>query len=299
MKENITLIITTLLILTGCAQHEATLQGKIEALIEDFPAEVGVSVFAPADTVAINAEGHFPMFSVVKFHQALAVSEQIRKNQMHLTTETGSYYVNVTAEDLKPDTWSPMRDEHPEGGDFSVRQLMEYSLVNSDNNACDVLFNRFATPAQVEGFVRDLGINGCSVTWTEDEQHIDPLRANDNWTTPAAAASLLTKFYEIHDLDEYSLFVWDTMAKCNTGTERIPKYISDKASVIVHKTGTGFFMEDSTITGINDIACIILPDGRHFELAVFISDAKCDVSECEELIAVIARECYSYIISGE
>lgn len=148
MKGNIALIITTLLVLTGCAQHDVALQGKIEALICDFPAE-----------------------------------------------------------DLKPDTWSPMRDEHPDGGDFSVQQLMWYSLVNSDNNACDILFNRFVTPAQVEGCVR-------------------------NW-------------------------------------------------------------------GINDIACIILPDGRHFELAVFISNAKCDVTEFEELIALIAQECFSYILDGE
>ena len=207
MKGNITSIITTLLALSGCTQHEAALQGKIEALICDFPAVVGVSVSAPADTVAINAEEHFPMFSVVKFYQALAVSEQIRKDYVHLTTDPESYYAKVTAEDLKPDTWSPMREEHPDGGVFSVQQLMEYSLVNSDNNACDILFNRFATPAQVEGCVR-------------------------NW-------------------------------------------------------------------GINDIACIVLPDGRHFELAVFISNAKCDVTECEELIAVIAQECYSCVLNGK
>lgn len=183
-----------------------------------------------------------------------------------------------------------MRDEHPEGGDFSVRQLMEYSLVDSDNNACDILFNRFDTPAQVECYVRNWGFDGCGVAWTEDEQHIDPHRAYDNWTTPGAAAGILKKFYEIHGMDDYSLFVWETMAKCNTGAARIPKYISDKASVIVHKTGTGFIMDDGTVTGINDIACIVLPDGRHFELAVFISNAKCDVPECEELIAVIAQE---------
>ena len=295
MNGNITLFITTLLVLSGCAQHEAALQGRIEALVGDFPAEVGVSVFAPADTVAINAEGHFPMFSVVKFYQALAVSELIRKDQVHLITETGPYHVKVTAEDLKPGTWSPMREEHPEGGDFSVRQLMEYSLVNSDNNACDILFNRFASPRQVESCVRNWGINGCGVAWTEDEQHIDSRRAYDNWTTPAAAASLLKKFYEIRDMDDYSMFVWDTMAKCRTGAARIPKYISDKVLAIAHKTGTGFILEDGTVMGINDISCVVLPDGRHFELAVFISNAKCDVQECEELIAVIAQECYSYI----
>ncbi|MDO5321912.1 MAG: hypothetical protein Q4F39_05960 [Bacteroidia bacterium] len=66
------------------------------------------------------------------------------------------------------------------------------------------------------------------------------------------------------------------MAKCNTGTSRIPKYISD-----------------GTVTGINDIGCIILPDGSHFNLAVFIKDAECGPEECEELIALIALTCYN------
>ena len=295
MKGILASIIMTLPILTGCAQRENALQEKIEAMIDGFPAEVGVSVFAPEDTVAINADGHFPMFSVVKFHQALAVSERIRKDKVNLTTETGTYLVKVAAGDLKPDTWSPMREAHPEGGEFSVRQLMEYSLVNSDNNACDILFNRFATPKQVEGCVRDWGINDCGIAWTEDEQHADPQRAYENWTTPAAATKLLEIFHEGHGMDDFSLFIWNTMARCNTGTARIPKYISGKASEIVHKTGTGFIQKDGTVTGINDIACIVLPDGSHFELAVFIRDAECDVPECEEMIAAIAQECYSYI----
>ena len=294
-------IIMISLVLTGCSRQDDELQDRIEALIGGFPAEIGVSVLFQTDTVAINAEEHFPMFSVVKFYQALAVSERIRTGQVHWTTEPGSYVVNVTAEDLKPGTWSPMREEHPEGGDFSVRQLMEYSLVNSDNNACDVLFNRFATPEQVEGCVRSWGIRECGIAWTEDEQRFDPQRAYDNWTTPGAATGLLKKFYDEHNKDDYSRFVWNTMARCNTGAARIPKYISDKSSLIVHKTGTGFILEDGTVTGINDIACIVLPDGSHFELAVFIRDAKCDVSECEEMIAVIAQECYSSIsgLSGE
>lgn len=299
MNKIETLSITALLVLTGCARQEVLLQDRIEALAGDFPAEVGVSVLSQTDTVAINAGEHFPMYSVVKFYQALTVTEEIRTNQARRTTETDSYDVNVTTEDLKPDTWSPMREEYPEGGAFSVWQLMEFSLVNSDNNACDVLFNRFAGPKQVEGCVRDWGIDECGIVWTEDEQHADPQRAYDNWTSPGAATTLLKKFYEEHDTDDYSRFVWNTMARCNTGAARIPKYISDKAAVVVHKTGTGFTMEDGTVTGINDIACIVLPDGSHFELAVFIKNAKCDASECEEMIAVIARECYSCILNGE
>ena len=150
----------------------------------------------------------------------------------------------------------------------------------------------------MESCIRNWGIKDCGITWTEDEQHNDPLRTYENWTTPDAAAELLNRFYEVHDTDDLSGFIWDTMSLCNTGAARIPKYISDKASAIVHKTGTGFILEDGTVSGINDMACIILPDGSHFELAVFIKDARCGIPECEELIAVIAQECYEKISSS-
>lgn len=280
-------MLSAILAVAGCSSEQA-LQRKIKSMTEDFPAEVGVAYICGKDTVAINGDGHFPMFSVVKFHQALAVAERVRTNQVLLPFDHGDYSVRVRASELKPDTWSPMREKFPDGGTFTLKQLLEYALVESDNNASDILFEYFASPGQVENCIFDCGIRDCGVAWTEDEQHEDPQRCYDNWTTPLAAARLLGQFQAGSGSDERLEFIWDTMAKCNTGAGRIPKYISDKASAIVHKTGTGFILDDGTVTGINDIACVILPDGRHFELAVFVKDAKCDPVECEELIAKIA-----------
>lgn len=292
-KSTFMAVLTAFLLLAGCSSRKPALQSELEDLVNSFPAKVGIAVISDTDTLIVGADEHFPLFSVVKFHQALAVAELMSNHQDLQPTDTFGNVVMVSAEELKPDTWSPMRGKYPDGGSFSVWQLMEFSLIDSDNNACDILYHHFATPQQVECHIKKLGITDCAITWTEEEQHKDPLRCYDNWTTPLAAARLLGHFYATHADDKCTEFVWRTMSKCKTGAFRIPKYIADQATAIVHKTGTGFVQEDGTVTGINDIACIILPDGSHIELAVFIKDAKCDSAICEELIASIAYRCVS------
>lgn len=279
LSKLITAVFSLSALFSGCTDNVSGLQNEISELLEGFPGEVGVAVVCGKDTVCINADGHFPMFSVVKFPQALAVTENAQLDEA----------VPVTADDLKPDTWSPMREKYPDGENFTVSQIIEYALIESDNNASDILFDRFASPGQVEAFMKDMGITDCSIKWSEAEQHTDISRCNDNWITPMAAVRLLGKFHDCRKDNDRCNFIWDTMTRCSTGADRIPKYILDKAAAIVHKTGTGFDLGDGTVSGVNDIACIVLPDSGHIELAVFIKDAECDGRECEELIAKIAR----------
>lgn len=296
MKQwHIFISLAALLLLAGCSGQHSTLQGELETLVADFPAEVGIALISDGDTVCVNGDAGFPLFSVVKFPQALAVAEMMRSNGMLQPCEPSHYDVKVTAEDLKPDTWSPMRDQHPDGGIFSAEQLMEYALVESDNNASDILFDHFASPQQVESFVKGWGIDGCGIAWTEDDQHDAPARCYDNWMTPLAAVCLLGRFYEARDRDERAQFVWQVMTRCQTGASRIPKYLAQQATAIVHKTGTGFILPDGTVSGINDIACIVCPDGQHFELAVFIKNAQCDAATCEEFMAQIAARCCTFL----
>ena len=281
-KKLITALTGIGLLLCGCSERVPELQKKISILTKDFPGEIGVAVACGKDTVCINADGPFPMFSVVKFPQAVTVAERVNFDEM----------IDVTAEDLKPDTWSPMREKYPEGGSFSVRQIVEYALIESDNNASDILFDRFDTPEKVEQSMVRWKIGDCCIECTEAEMHDNINLYRHNWMTPMAAVNLLGEFLVRREESREFEIVWETMTRCNTGAERIPKYISDKGCEIIHKTGTGPVLEDGTVTGINDIACVLFPDDRHFELAVFIKNAKCEVSECEELIAKIAETVY-------
>lgn len=279
----------------ACAPKTDMLLTQLEEMTEDFPAEVGISLIKDdGKKVSINGDKPFPLLSVVKFPQALAVCETMRCYGIPLARK-----IKVRPEELKADTWSPMREEFPEGGTFAVGRILEYSLAESDNNACDILFDRFGSPEKVCRSIKDMGIDGWSIKHTEEEMHSDMALCQENCATPDAAATLMRIFYNDRNRDIYESFIWSTMANCQTGKARIPRYIGDSCPLIIHKTGTGGMSPDGKVTAVNDLACIVLPDGRHCELAVFIKDASCGPAQCEELIAQIAKTAVEFCTNAE
>ena len=277
------------------------LYAAINSLAAEADARIGVAaIFSNGDTLvwpdAKDDEGQrFPMMSVMKFHQALAVCDCLKRASIPLDAVT-----DVTAAMLHADTWSPLRDAHPEGGTFTYAELLEYTLVYSDNNACDILFELTGGPVQTADHIASLGIGDFDIECTEAMLHENPGNCIRNWTTPLSAAMLLEYFWRVRDADGYMAFIWDTMCGCRTGEARIPGRIQGNVQAIAHKTGTGDLLPDGRISAVNDAGIIVLPDGSHISLAVFVRDAACSMQECEELIAAIAEAaaCHARGVSG-
>ena len=112
--------------------QEVLLESKIKKSIENVPAQVGVAIIINGkDTITVNNECHYPLMSVFKFHQALALADYMGKQQQSLNFE-----LTIKKEDLKPDTYSPLRDSFPQGGfNIDIADLLKYTLQQSDNNA--------------------------------------------------------------------------------------------------------------------------------------------------------------------
>lgn len=128
--------------------------------------------------------------SVFKFHQALAVLNYLDRKQLPLTTE-----ILIRKADLLPDTYSPLREARPEGGfKMSVGELLRYSVSESDNNACDILFRYIGGVEVVDKYIRTLGITDFKIEATEEDMHEGFRYQYLNWTTPLAAVRALEKF---------------------------------------------------------------------------------------------------------
>ena len=97
--------------------------------------EIGAYVKKGGMTSGINATRRFPMYSVMKFPQALYVADFLTRNNIDLNTE-----VLVRKEELLQDTWSPMLNTFEDQRIFTYSELLALSLQQSDNNACDILF---------------------------------------------------------------------------------------------------------------------------------------------------------------
>lgn len=272
---------------------QASLQQELEALTAKMPATVGIAVIIDGDErVTVNNGERFPLMSVFKFPQALAVADRCAARGMPLESELW-----VTKEDLAANTWSPLRDARPEGNfGISVADLLRLTLQQSDNNACDILFERIRSVKDTEAYIRGLGISDCAISATEADMHADLSRCRDNWTTPLAMACLLERFLTADILPAAQQdFIKATMIGCTTGANRLARPLAGTGAVMGHKTGTSDRDADGRLIALNDAGFVLLPDGRRYVIAVFIKDSRASDADTEAMIAEISACVYRHI----
>ena len=213
----------------------------------------------------INATSRFPMYSVMKYPQALYIADFLIRNNINLNTE-----IIVRKDKLIQDTWSPMLKTFEGERTFTYSELLALSLQQSDNNACDILFERCGSPKAVDKYIRSLGFKDIRIQKTEKQMHERPTDSNKNWCTPQTMVALLEWFAAHHNDNEPLRYIWKLMEECQTGDNRLPAAVPSSAKV-VHKTGTGYPLPSGLPSGICDVGIIILDNGQQLPIAVFIT----------------------------
>jgi beta-lactamase class A len=267
--------------------QQAALRQQIERVIRPFPGDVGVAVrhLEKGDTLSVNGKKRYPMQSVYKFPLALAVLHQVDRGKLSLQQK-----IRLTRRDLLPNTWSPLREKYPDADvDVTLGEVLRYTVAQSDNNGCDVLFRLLGGTGPVDRYVHGLGVQGITIAATEEEMH----RAWDvqytNWCEPVAMLALLERFYQRKDLSKASSdSLWKWMAETTTGPNRI-KGLLPKETVVAHKTGTSDTNAAGVNAATNDVGIVTLPNGEHFAIVVFVANATADAKTREAVIARITR----------
>ena len=300
MTRSIQLLCLIMSILAACqfSNNTTSLETKIEQIISNKKAIVGVSIIGNSgkDTLSINGDRHFPMQSVFKFHIALAVLSEIDKGNFSLDQK-----IILRKEQLLPeDFWSPLRDENPDGGSFTLAKLMQYAVSQSDNSACDVLINLLGTPKNIEAYFKKKHIQDIEISFNEQEMQAKWDNMFQNWTSPKAASQTLKMFFDNKDglLSKNSYeFIWKTMKETSTGQNRLRGLLPQK-TVVAHKTGwSGTNKETGIIDAVNDIGIIFLPNGKYFIISVFVTNSKESIENNEKIIADIAKVAYDHYSS--
>jgi beta-lactamase class A len=260
---------------------------KIESIARQAKGLVGVAAIdlSSGDTLTVRGDDRFPMQSVFKFPLALAVLDQVDNGTMAL-----SQTIHISKADLLPDTWSPLREAYPSDGiDLPLDSLISYTVSQSDNNGCDILFRLLGGPGVVDQYVHKLGIVNMSIVATEAEMHQEWLVQYRNWSSPFAMAKLLQMFYSGSILSQASRdYLWRVLASTRTGVKRI-KGLLPAGTIVPHKTGSSGTNNEGVAAATNDIGIIAFPDGRYVVLAVFVSDSDASEEERDRVIATIAR----------
>ena len=274
--------------------RSVSLETQLKEAIKDKKAEIGIAVIIDGkDTVTVNNDIHYPLMSVFKFHQALALADYMGKKKQSLDTR-----LPIKKSDLKPNTYSPLRDKYPQGGiEMSIADLLRYTLQQSDNNACDILFDYQGGPDAVNKYIHSLGIRECAIAGTETAMHQDLNLCYENWTTPLAAAELVEIFRKKPLFPKvYKDFIFQTMVECQTGQDRLVAPLLDKKVIVGHKTGTGDLNAKGQQIGCNDIGFVLLPGGRTYSIAVFVKDSEENNQANSKIIADISRIVYEYVM---
>lgn len=291
---------------TPLAKLEYKRDGELEKQFAEIAkaagGKVGVAavVLETGEAAFLNEDERYPMQSVYKLPIAMAVMDQIRLGQFDLDENIG-----VTKEDfVRAGMRSPLRDANPNGGEFTIRELIRLSLVESDGTASDVLM-RLVPAVEVQSFLTQIGVRDMKVVHTTKEYGSEWNLQYDNWSTPVAAVELLRHLCSQssrirseecsdgrprHEPETFAEEISDflsTMADSIPGAKRL-KGLLPRNTIVAHKTGTGG--TQSGITGAtNDIGIITLSNGKHIAIAVFVSDSPADEKTREATIAKIAK----------
>ena len=268
--------------------RNGSLERAVRALTDSVRATVGVAVvFGDGDTLVVNNGHRYPTMSVYKFHQALAVLDHLERRGLPLPTR-----IPVRKSDLLPDTWSPLREACPGGGRFTVAELLAYSVAQSDNNVCDLLFRFLGGPEVVNRYIAGLDAGEAAIVADEETMHRHTDNQYLNWTTPLAAVRLLELFRRGELLSAaYGDFLLETMFATETGPDKLRGLLPADVAV-AHKTGSAFRDAQGVMVADNDIGIVRLPDGRSYSIAVFVMDSREDDRTNAAVIARISRLVY-------
>ena len=288
MKRLLLILSYLSFMLPAFANESKSIENALQEYINGKDARIGVAVIINGkDTVSVNGNRDFPMMSVVKFPLALTVVHWVDTNGMSLNDN-----VTFSENALNEDTYSPMLKKYGKSRNtMTIRELLEWSLAESDNNAADILLHRVGGTSGVTSIMRQMGISDEIVIGaSEEDMHRDPYLSYLNRTTPLAMAQLFDKFNnEMRNASQSYSEISVMLEQCRTGLDRLALPLLPTNAMIGHKTGTGFPTSEGRISAVNDCGYVNLSNGTRYSIAVFVADSGSDMAATSAIIAEISK----------
>jgi beta-lactamase class A len=279
------------LLFTSKVFGQTGLRQELENIIATNNATIGISIknIEEKDTLSINGNLNVPLMSVFKFHIALATLNLVDKGKLSLKQK-----FFIKKEDLHEDTWSPIREEYPNGNMYlTLDQLLKYTVSHSDNNGCDILLDLIGGTKTVQDFINKQGIKEFTIKVNEQEMRTwENLYINT--TTPLATTELLEKFYKGKVLKKKSTnYLYQIMVECSRGITWMKAGLP-KGTELAHRTGISGTNESNLRAAMNDVGIFKLPNGNHVILSVYLKDITEEREVTEKIIADITKVTWNY-----
>ncbi len=277
------------------AQGIDVLRKELASIIATKNATIGVSIksIEGVDTLTINGDLNAPLMSVFKFHIALAVLHYVDKGVLSLKQN-----IFIKKEDLHQNTWSPIRDEYPNGNMYlTLDQLLRYTISHSDNNGCDILLELIGGAHAVQQFINKQGIENFVIKLNEQDMRIwENLYVNT--TTPMATTQLLEKFYKGEVLRQSTTnYLYKIMVETSRGITWMKAGLP-LGTELAHRTGISGSNENNLRGAMNDVGIFKLPNGKHIILCIYLKNITEKMEDTEKIIADLTKATWNYFVQS-
>lgn len=295
--KNIFILLITIFLFQSCKTYKSNpitnLKKDIQEILKDKNATVGVSVWGKSlkDTISINGDTHLPMQSVYKFHIATAVLNEIDNGNLNFNDT-----IKLTKELLDNSLWSVIKKKYTADDKIELKEIIKYTVANSDNIGCDILLDLIGGPKIVEDYMFENNINDIAIKHNEKTMQKDWKLQYLNWTTANTANKTLKTFYENKSnqlSSESHSFLWSVMKESWFGKISLKTYLPENIE-IAHKTGHSGKNKEGVTGAQNDIGIIFPPNGDYFYLSILVSDSTESGDINKKIIADIAKLTYDY-----
>ncbi|MDQ6471188.1 class A beta-lactamase, subclass A2 [Flavobacterium sp. LHD-80] len=273
------------------SQTTSDLRKELNQIITTKKATVGISIksIEDKDTLSINGNLKAPLMSVFKFHIALTVLNKVDEGKLSLGQK-----IFIKKKDLNENTWSPMREDYPEGNmDLTLDKLLRYTVSHSDNNGCDLLIKLVGGTKEVQKFINKQGIKDFVIKVNEKQMETWK-NLYINTTTPLATTELLEKFYKGVILKETTKkYLYQIMVETSRGLTWLKAGLPE-GTELAHRTGISGTNDNNLRVAMNDVGIVKLPNGKHFIISVYLKEITETKEDTEKIIADIAKATWNY-----
>lgn len=271
------------------AEHSLTY--NIRHIAKDYPAYVGAAVLKD-NTSWVFGKKKQPIMGVSKIFIAIRVLNKLESNKETLDTK-----ILVKSSDINKNLYSPLLEKYKVFPcEISIRELMEYMISLSDNNASNVLLDYIGGPLNLEMYLHSLGFPEVELSVNETEMKEDISKQYLNKAYPVDVLRILKLAVEGDILSlEHRAFLKNIMIKTTTGKGKLKAGLPHGVA-IAHKTGSSARTNEGVKIADNDAGFVIFPDGKIYYIGVFLTNSKLSDIENQELIAKISKLTYEYIL---
>ena len=269
-------------------EAEALLEQRLSSISERAQGVAAVAVIhvEKGRIASINGKAPLPLYSVFKLPLAITVLKNVEANRLKV-----DQVVHITPDELVPGT--------PENSalyrnpvDYTISQLMEFSISRSDNTSTDKLLQLVGGPARVTEQMRAFGLNTLDIhssvmDYAKNRKSVNTGSAED-------IAVLLSQLQQGKILQPaQSDLLVRYMRGTTTGSRRLRADLP-AGTVVADKTGSGEIdAQTNAPKATNDVGLISLPNGRGtLAIAVLLTGSKLVDREQEKLVAALARAAY-------